>query len=264
MSNHRELLIDGDIVAYRFSVDVTSQYDWGDGTESTTADIGLAEQRVNKWLEHMTNRLQAGSYVIALSDPSRRYFRHDLWSDYKAHRTHGAAPAILPEVKQMLRDKFDAKIKPNLEADDVLGILSTWPDHCPGCEKIIVSLDKDMATIPGLHFDYNKDKAVRSVSEAQANYNHLMQTLSGDTCDGFKGCPGIGPKRAAKILALDNFTGNPQQVQYSRWIAVVEGFEKRGLTAEDALRNARMARILRAEDWNFTTQKAIPWNPPQY
>ena len=34
------------------------------------------------------------------------------------------------------------------------------------------------------------------------------------------------------------------------------------MTEEDALTNARLARILTAEDYNFDTKEPILWTPP--
>ena len=46
------------------------------------------------------------------------------------------------------------------------------------------------------------------------------------------------------------------------WNAVVETFKKNGLSEKVALQEARMTRILRAEDYNFKTKKPILWSPP--
>ena len=45
------------------------------------------------------------------------------------------------------------------------------------------------------------------------------------------------------------------------WKTVVSAFEKQGLSENDALTQARVARILRAEDYNFKTHKPILWTP---
>jgi DNA polymerase-1 len=42
---------------------------------------------------------------------------------------------------------------------------------------------------------------------------------------------------------------------------VVDAYLKAGLTEEDALMNARMARILRAEDWDFENNEVKLWTP---
>ena len=73
----------------------------------------------------------------------------------------------------------------SLEADDVLGILATEPSNE---ERIIVSIDKDLYQIPA---KISKDgKTFEEISENEANYWHMMQTLTGDSTDGYSGCPG--------------------------------------------------------------------------
>ena len=132
-----------------------------------------------------------------------------------------------------------------LEADDTLGILATNGE----CSRnIIVSVDKDMLTIPCEY--YNMDKEVtETVDTKLADYMHLYQTLVGDSTDNYKGCPGVGPKKAADILKIPS------------WSRVVTAFEKAGLTSDDALVQARVARILRANEYNFDTGEVILWEP---
>ncbi|NBS69172.1 hypothetical protein EBT31_09700 [bacterium] len=45
------------------------------------------------------------------------------------------------------------------------------------------------------------------------------------------------------------------------WETVVQTFEERGMTEEDALLNARLARILQYTDYNFDTDEPILWTP---
>jgi len=75
-----------------------------------------------------------------------------------------------------------------------------------------------------------------------------MQTLMGDSTDNYKGCPKVGLKTAEKILA-----------ENSTWETVVAAFEKAGLSEEDALENARLARILRDGEYNNETGEVKLW-----
>ncbi len=45
------------------------------------------------------------------------------------------------------------------------------------------------------------------------------------------------------------------------WKTVKEAFEKAGLTEDDAYRNARLARILTCEDYDYKTEQPILWCP---
>jgi DNA polymerase-1 len=132
-----------------------------------------------------------------------------------------------------------------------MGILAT----CDGMDddRVIVSCDKDLMTVPGLH--YNPRAAARSViavSERDADYNHLRQTLTGDTCDGYPGCPGIGSEKVKRVL-----WGEPRQW----WGQVVMAFRARGLSEADALLQARLARICRAADYDLAERRVIAWTP---
>jgi DNA polymerase-1 len=78
----------------------------------------------------------------------------------------------------------------------------------------------------------------------------------GDPADGYKGIPGVGLKRAAKILDQAE-DGEPQEF----WSLIVEAYEARGLTEDDAILNARMARILRWEDYDYDNKEVKLWTP---
>jgi len=45
------------------------------------------------------------------------------------------------------------------------------------------------------------------------------------------------------------------------WAAIVATYESRGLTEDDALIQARCARILRACDYDFKRREIILWQP---
>jgi DNA polymerase-1 len=45
------------------------------------------------------------------------------------------------------------------------------------------------------------------------------------------------------------------------WKTVRKAFEDKGLSEEEALVNARLARILTVTDYDFEKQEPIPWTP---
>ena len=132
---------------------------------------------------------------------------------------------------------------PELEADDAMGIYAT---KLPG--NTIVSPDKDMRQIPGKLF--NLEDTTTITPEEGARW-HLIQTLAGDQTDGYSGVPGIGVKRAATLFEKQGYS----------WNTVLAAFEDKGLTEDDALLNARLARILTNEDYDSKTQTPILWTP---
>jgi len=117
------------------------------------------------------------------------------------------------------------------------------------------------------------------ISAFEANAYWLKQTLSGDVTDGYGGCPGIGSTIAEKIIdqglkkvPYDHvLKGGPNKgktvLRHSEepcddlWEVVVSHYAAAGLGEEEALRQARCARILRASDYNFKTKEPILWTP---
>jgi DNA polymerase-1 len=258
----RTLLIDADVVAYNacFAVEQAIEFEPGYWTWHVSWDevVEAFDNEVN----HMVEALEADAFKLCLTD-SEGNFRKDVLPSYKGARLSIRKPIVLKHFKQWLVDERQAYFKPGLEGDDVMGVLATHPSIIPG-EKLVVSIDKDMRTVPGQVIRWGTDEAfIRHIEPAEADYWHLFQTLTGDTVDGFKGCPSIGPKKAEAILAPFLIEGkHPEFDLPGAWAAVVAAYEAKGLNEDDAIIQARCARILRASDYDFKNKEAILWSPP--
>jgi DNA polymerase-1 len=254
----RILLIDGDIVAFKFAAANEHAIEWDAGVFTAHADLDSAKANVDEHIKSLCIELKADDYVIALSDTEN--FRKDLCPSYKSHRVDAKQPLIRRLLEDHLREAHAAKQKPRLEGDDVLGIIATNPKLYPKCEKIIVSDDKDMQTIPCTLY---RQGELRRVSLVEADLYHLTQTLTGDRTDGYPGLPGTGPKKAERILQaeVDRNAHLSGTVRHCCWEGVVAAYVKRGLTEEDALLQARLARILRHEDYDYQRKEPILWQP---
>jgi DNA polymerase-1 len=212
--------------------------------------------QITEWM----NELDADEVIVCLTDSEN--WRKRVMPTYKANRAGAPKPEMLGALKQYLIDHYRTYIRPELEADDVMGILSTHHKLVKG-EKIIVSIDKDMKTIPGWLFNPDKDLKPRYIEEDEADYWHLMQTLTGDSTDGYPGCPGIGPKKAQLLMCVAGYDA----IEFNKdwrdvaWVMIENAYKSRGLGLSDALMNARVARILRAEDYNFKRKEVRLWFP---
>ncbi|MBA8799246.1 DNA polymerase-1 [Agrobacterium sp. RC10-4-1] len=242
----RTLLIDADVVAYQAAAVCEKATDWGDGYWTWHADENEAKAKVLEAIDRTMAELGGTAIKLCLTD-SEGNFRFGVLPSYKGNRKGTKKPLVLKAIKQWLIDEHDAYFRPGLEGDDCMGILAT-ANIIKG-EKVIVSIDKDMKTIPGL-FVHRLEDGIMEISEAEADYWHLYQTLTGDTTDGYAGCPGVGPKKAEALLGDD-----------PSWATVVKAFEKAGLTEADALQQARVSRILRASDYDFKKKEPILWTP---
>ena len=244
----RRLLIDGDVVLYEVCLACETATDWGDDMWTLHADFKEAKQRFDSWVAGMQDTLKANASTIMFSD--RANWRKEILPTYKSNRKGKRKPLIFKELRIYAEDTYQCVTMPKLEADDVLGMFATGPQY-PGEEKIIVTIDKDLLTIPGLCYYYNKpEDGILSVSEEQADANHLVQAIAGDPVDGYSGCPGMGMVRSSRIIREE-----------ATWEKVVSVYEKAGLDEQDALLQARVARILRHGEYRIVDEEVILWNP---
>lgn len=253
------LLIDGDIVAYKAAMACEEAINWGDDLWTLHGDLGQAKAHVDQIIDVWVEQLDADVVMVAITGNTN--FRKDILSSYKENRKDQRKPVVLGALKEYLVKEYGALSVPELEADDVLGVWATGPFK----DGIIVSIDKDFNQIPGFVFNPDKDTAPRFITVDQANYYHLYQTLIGDKTDGYSGCPGVGPVKAEKILMDEKHWD--EHFLYcnvsSAWEAVMATYTKAGLGYEEALRQARVARILRYEDYDAMAMKPILWEPPR-
>jgi DNA polymerase-1 len=247
------LLLDSDIVAYQFASAAQENYDFKDtGVCIICKDLTEVTPLVDEWITALMKQLHADELIVCLSVPTHEGFRLKVLPSYKSNRSGTIRPLLLQPLKDHLANAYPSYIRPELEADDVMGILATHPTKFKGGMTIIVSEDKDMQTIPGLLFRPNRDTTPRFITTASADRYHMYQTLVGDAVDGYKGCHGIGPVKAERILddALNDY-----------WPSVVAAYEAKGLTEEDALVQARVARICRYSDYDLDKKEVKLWNP---
>ena len=261
----RLAIIDADILAYQAAVVSEQPYDWGDGMWTLHAFEEDAIKAFETSLSSLLEKVGATRYVLAFSSSDN--WRKEVLPTYKSNRATVRKPLLLKFIREYAYDKHHCASVPTLEGDDVIGIHATHPSKMNATkDAVICSLDKDFKTIPGKHYNFGRDEFFE-ISEHQADYWHMMQTLTGDATDGYAGCPGVGPKTAEKILkaALDegSLWANPEELRAIYWKHVVKAFEKAGFSEEEALVQARVARILRHEDFNYTEGTVNLWNPPQ-
>jgi DNA polymerase-1 len=248
-------LVDADIVAYEYSSTGEVKVDWdGDGeVEQYAVDPKVLESRIDGTLARLTQTIKANELIICLTDTVN--FRTSVLPSYKMNRKGMMKPLHLAYAKEYMATNYRTYIKPTLEADDVMGILATHPTLIKG-KKIICSSDKDMKTIPAWLHNPNKHPKPRLVPALEAMLFHMEQTLTGDPTDGYTGCVGIG-----KVKALRALQGCKTYAE--AWLQVWTLYESKGLTKEDALVQARVARICQWQDYDYKNNEVILWKEPQ-
>ena len=237
-----KLLCDADFIVYKCCAAAESEIDFGDDVILVTSTFKDAYSCVKRELNKIANKFGSFDEMILFFSDSKN-FRKDIQADYKGHRNR-KKPCGYRRVINKLSEEYSVFKMPTLEADDAMGIYAT---QYPG--NIIVSPDKDMRQIPGMLWNFNESFTI--TKEEGAKW-HLIQSMAGDNTDGYAGVPGIGVKRATSLF---------EEKGYS-WKTVVDAFKEKDLSEEVALTNARLARILTNEDYDFEKSKPVLWNPP--
>ena len=231
--------IDADLIVYKAAAAVQTNLPFAGPVAAVSADYVRALGIVDNEIAKLRRELDAGEVVLMLSDPvTANNFRRQVYPAYKCNRSSTNRPVLFKQLRADIESRFGTRWYPGLEGDDCLGVWLTTPGHP---ERVVASIDKDFATVPGRWYNWNRpEKGVLLSTCEDADRALLFQTLTGDPVDAYPGCPGIGPKKAAAILAGDSPV----------WPRVVRAYERKGLTEDDAVAQARCAFILRYGSWN--------------
>jgi 5'-3' exonuclease len=167
-----KLLIDADIIIYRCAWACKDNY-WHQ------------LRACNTTVERVLERFDGSPYDIIISGSNN--FRKKISPEYKSNRKH--KPPNLYDIYQHFLKYWRAE-QAEGEADDLIASLH---DSC----SIIVSSDKDFKQLGGKIYNPWKDE----IEEIHNPYYWWwMQMCCGDSADVVKTLPGIGPKKAEKIL----------------------------------------------------------------
>ena len=236
------LLVDADYIVYKSCAANETEIDFGEDLIVVTSNFKEAYEYVERELYNIATDLGCfDDSILFFSDSIN--FRKSIDPAYKGHRNR-KKPCGYKRVINKLKEEYPVVVMPTLEADDALGIYATKePGH------ILCSPDKDMRQIPGQLYDLTD--GVVTVEPEEGRRWHLIQTLAGDQTDGYAGVPGIGIKRAVALFEKEGYT----------WDTVVKAFAEKDLGEDVALMNARLAKILQCDDYDFTNQEPRLWSP---
>lgn len=182
---------------------------------------------IQEWTPYGCNKV-----ALAFSAPRKTYYRKRLYPSYKSNRDGMEKPKTLEWVKSYCEDNYKCSTVDQLEADDLLGIL------CSDNKVIGVSIDKDMRSVPGWHWNPHKEPEPVYVTLEEADMNFHVQWIAGDPVDGFKGVWRTGPKKAQKWLE----EAGPENLT----AATLALYESKDYTYDYCKSMAICARILRA------------------
>lgn len=158
-------------------------------------------------------------------------FRDEAFPSYKAQReeTPEDIRASVPIIKQIIKAMHIPVLQVDgFEADDVIGTLATKAGKA-GITTYMLTPDKDYGQLVSDNVFMFRPRhgggyETMGPSEVCEKYD-LSSTsqvidllaLMGDSADNFPGCPGVGPKTAAKLIAefgsIDNMLANSAKIK---------------------------------------------------
>lgn len=267
-----KILFDGDMLVYRFCKACEERNPF-DKTKIMRADPEetwrTIELRIDQCVKAVEDRFDE-DVDITICFSSRSNYRKVINPSYKANRVDDK-PVLYWDMKAKVCRLFHTEEWLNLEADDVMGILQNE-------DTVICSGDKDMTQIVGYHLSLiDPESGVYEVAQPAADFMFRTQCLSGDSTDGYYGCPGIGKTKAEAIISestnwwkdvVDTYSSamSPKtqrvKTEGGKYRVLKLTSKNLGLGEADALLTARMAYILRNDDdYNHETHEVKLWVP---
>ena len=247
MSPKPTAFIDADILLHRAVSFCEGDFDGEKMTDWKQA-VYFFDHIMKSWLKAIG---PVEDYFLVISVGPN--FRKGLYPDYKANRKDIIPHPAFADLKNEVMSMAGVVWEEGIEADDLIGIRCTEDPN-----TIAVSADKDFATVPCRLFipasHGKKEGAWHTFSEDEANMNWFRQALTGDVIDNYKGIPGVGPKKAEKIIS------GLAPVPF-HWGNLRQAFIDAKMTEADALTMCRLARILRTGDYDFDTKEVKLWTP---
>lgn len=162
--------------------------------ESTTEylDASVCEKSFKKKLGDILTQCNCDDYLIIVSGDSN--FRDEMETTRPYKEKRPPKPYHYQFMRSCVLSDNNSELTLGIEADDLFGIMMTDdPNH------IIATVDKDLNMIPGRHYDWNKGIKYKT-NPAQSLYWFHTQLLTGDSVDSIPGIPGLGEKKAIKLL----------------------------------------------------------------
>jgi len=250
------LIVDGDILNFTIGRATEDYSDFGDQTCSSFSEediIKLLDEGINSIAEKCGYDRENIIYSISCEKNYRKRF----FPTYKSNRKEVVKPLGLKFLRQHLIDnseKYNLFMIEELEADDCMGIAGTSGDD----NISIYSQDKDLRTIPVRQWDFKKEKFWTPTYDQAMKWLYT-QVLTGDTVDGYKGCPRIGKVKAEKALSeCQNDLELLEQVFVRYYMYYDKDIE---LAKEKSLEQFGQARILHQTDLIELKQFNRTFNP---
>jgi DNA polymerase-1 len=154
-------------------------------------------------------QVQASHLILALDSPGPSW-RKQADPTYKANRTRDTAPWLQAAFEGWTRAGFYVEAVEGFEADDILATLAARARQhrvkvLSGDSDLVPLLDLDATLLRpvngGVFEEVTRAEAREKWNIAAPSLLVDLKAMTGETGDNIAGVPGIGPVKAAKLIA---------------------------------------------------------------
>jgi hypothetical protein len=209
--------IDADFIAYQASAETKDELD-GIKPRRTFKDM---QEIARRKAEHFMRLVGASEYRMHITPPGSTKggrYQQAVQREYQGNRNNKASPEHLDLMRAFIGEELNGVVHLDQEADDGMtqaNYAAMSPDGAWGQSNlsVIVSMDKDLRMVPGLHYDFDTGKIFcvgdrfGSVWIDESGSSKKLrgwgtkffwaQCLMGDTADNIRGVPLVPSKYAA-------------------------------------------------------------------
>jgi hypothetical protein len=241
-------LVDADVYAYQCGFAAQRTLNGVVTAEPVQHALALAKTALQAVYEEMDAWLrQSGESLdcLRLYLTGKDNFRDSLATirGYKQNRKGKPKPVHYDAIREYLVRHWGGMVVDGYEADDALAMEAHSLGYDPD-RVCIVSVDKDLKTVPGLLYSPKKKQAFM-IDEQEALVNFYRQMVTGDTADNILGVYRAGEKKAQVINEHDTEVGMWNHV----FSLFIESVKKPGCPYTDpeaaAIETGRLLHLLR-------------------
>ena len=196
------VLVDADILVYRAGFSASK-------AEVEMTPLAIVTSRLETMVEGFWDKIheelglpKTGSNLTCFLTGCKKIpnFRDDVAPYYKANRTEVKKPPYYQELRDHIEYTYDTVVTEGVEADDYFGqARKDSLEMAPQLLPVIVSIDKDLLMLEGLHYNFVKDQW-KQTSLWDGHRFFFTQMMTGDNADNIPGLKRYGPKKAEKLL----------------------------------------------------------------
>ena len=119
----KKILLDADMLAYRVAFSSEVETKWDEDTWTLTCKESDMKREVKSFMSNLAETMQSQDIVPVFSTSTN--YRYGIWPDYKANRKGKRKPLGLKWLIGWITETYKGISEPNIEADDLIGILAT-------------------------------------------------------------------------------------------------------------------------------------------